>query len=953
MRRNHQVRPGWFVIFVVVLMSLLQTTPSSAADAKLADAEKLRWTGKYAEAMELYIKLQAIPESNFASTIALADCLVQTGQREKAEQQLIALRKAHPKSARVLAELSQLQYTRGDFADATTSANAALKADGDSLLARWILAEIARSTGDLKGADKSYEWFIDYYNAAEEITDPNDLLIIGQAASQFARWRRNSGQFTFLVNTLFPDALKLNENFWPAHVEIGRLFLEKFNQGDAARSFESAFTINSNCADVHVARAELALQRFGLERVKASTDRALEINPQYLPAFHLQADLAFADTRSAEAIEILLEARKLNQQDHGTQGRLAAAYGAVDGLRTPLAGSRMGQIVDAVTDENGKCGEFFYVMAQSFDGLRKFPAAAQYYQEANRRMPQLLGPRAKLGLMYMRLGRETEAAEFLKEAFELDPFNVRVKNMLAVLDVLEGYAVLETEHFIIKFDRGQDEILAKAAAKYLEEDVYPEIVEKLGYAPRDKSLFEFFNRAKNTGGHGWFSARMVGLPYIGTVGACAGKMVAMASPDSMPQSFNWARVLKHEFVHVVNLQQTDYNIPHWFTEALAVWHEQTPRPAEWIKVLAQRQQAGTLLNLDNINHGFIRPSSSDEWTLAYCQAELYAEYMLETYGEDSLAKMLAAYADHLTTRDALQRCFDVEQDKFEAGYTRFVNDLHKQQPAIARAKFRTLRELQKAIEKDPQDADALADIAYAYLARKSLPTARRMAERALKIKPKHQLATYVKARLLISIGDVRPAWELLKAALDRDAPHEKLLGLLAGINLKAKKYEEAADLYHLGAKHSPHPTKWLKALSQVYIASKNEEELVKTLADLAHQERDNAIIRKKLAEMALNSEDFDQAGRWANQALQVTVKDSSLYSLLARASSGKEKHAVAADYWETAVLLEPRRPAWRLELADAYISAKDHPAARRVLEDLLSRDSDYPGARQLLEKLKP
>jgi hypothetical protein len=36
---------------------------------------------------------------------------------------------------------------------------------------------------------------------------------------------------------------------------------------------------------------------------------------------------------------------------------------------------------------------------------------------------------------------------------------------------------------------------------------------------------------------------MVGLPSVGTVGACAGKIVAMASPNEMEQKFNWAQVL--------------------------------------------------------------------------------------------------------------------------------------------------------------------------------------------------------------------------------------------------------------------------------------------------------------------------------------------------------------------------------------------------------------------------
>ena len=54
----------------------------------------------------------------------------------------------------------------------------------------------------------------------------------------------------------------------------------------------------------------------------------------------------------------------------------------------------------------------------------------------------------------------------------------------------------------------------------------------------------------------------MGLPYVGTVAACTGRVIAMASPNDVRSKYNWARVLRHEFVHVVNLQQTSFNIPH-------------------------------------------------------------------------------------------------------------------------------------------------------------------------------------------------------------------------------------------------------------------------------------------------------------------------------------------------------------------------------------------------------
>ena len=93
---------------------------------------------------------------------------------------------------------------------------------------------------------------------------------------------------------------------------------------------------------------------------------------------------------------------------------------------------------------------------------------------------------------------------------------------------------------------------------------------------------------------------MVGLPYLDTVAASTGRIVAMVSPNEphIGHQMNWARVLTHETVHVITLQQTNFDCPHWFTEGLAVWSENAPRPRVWCELLQQRLKKGKLFNLD-------------------------------------------------------------------------------------------------------------------------------------------------------------------------------------------------------------------------------------------------------------------------------------------------------------------------------------------------------------------
>ncbi|MBL8829591.1 MAG: tetratricopeptide repeat protein [Planctomycetaceae bacterium] len=654
-------------LLCVVVVALWGTTHLWGANQALADdaltaARQLWLGGKYAEAQEAYETLK--PDHAVEAALGVARCQVSRGQTADARETLAAAQKQQPDNPALAGLLAQLAFESGQYDECDRLIAAILKTKPDDLLARWLHAERLRLTGKLDEADKAYNSFVEYYND-HDVTEPDDLRLVGLAAAQFARWNKLSDQFTFLVNDLYPDALQQSPHYWPAHYEAGRLYAEKYNEPEARREYQAALKLNPNAAEVYAAVAQLALQRYDLDDALRAAERALEINPQLLDGKLALADVHIANLSFDEARETLEAARPLNPQSEPLLGRLVGVYAILDALPStgPAAGTdtRFTKLLHEAATRNPHCGEFYFALGATFDLARRYPLAARYYRAGVERLPRSPLGYGVLGMTYMRLGEEVEAKRWLDQSFERDPFNVRVSNTLKVLEVLENYAVIETEHFVLKFDRIADEILVRYAARYLEEHVYPDLCQQLQYKPEGKSLFEVFNRAKNTRGHGWFSARMVGLPSIGTVGACAGKMVALASPNDMPQKYNWARVLKHEFVHVLNLQQTDFCIPHWYTEALAVESEGGVRPPTWDAMLARRVPKGETFNLDTINLGFVRPKSGEDWQMAYCQAQLYAQYMRATYGPDATARMLAAYSDHLSTRQAIKRSFAVEQ----------------------------------------------------------------------------------------------------------------------------------------------------------------------------------------------------------------------------------------------------------------------------------------------------
>ena len=170
------------------------------------------------------------------------------------------------------------------------------------------------------------------------------------------------------------------------------------------------------------------------------------------------------------------------------------------------------------------------------------------------------------------------------------------------------------------------------------------------FTPKGPLLIEMFPK------HDDFAVRTIGLPgMIGALGACFGRVVTLDSPRARtPGEFNWGETLWHELAHVITLQMSGNRVPRWLTEGISVYEERRARP-EWGKEsdvsFAQALADGKAIKLDVLNEAFSDPKTI---SLAYYQASLVVDHLVQTYGEPALWKMLRAYGRGLETEDALQ-----------------------------------------------------------------------------------------------------------------------------------------------------------------------------------------------------------------------------------------------------------------------------------------------------------
>jgi tetratricopeptide (TPR) repeat protein len=862
---------------------LVMSVTLAYADGPNLKEARLRWLhGNYEEARSLYEALAKEPQHRILATVGLSRTLQSQGEYDKALEVIDAALRDDAASADLHARRAEILYLRGRVAAALEASEKALASKPVHFLARWIRGQVARDRADFKAADAEFRWFVRTYTERsdkdDDIKDPEELLLVGLAGTENARWHNLSDQFRIILNDVYGDALRNDKVFWPAEYQAGMLLLEKYNRGEALDAFDKALAINPNAAEALVGKGLAALQKYEVKDAEMFAQRALALNPNLPEALRLRADIYLMIGDIPAAVRQLERAAQMNPVDERTLSRSACCR--------YLLGDRRGfeSLEQAVGRVDPKPAVFYHELAQRLEERRQFEGAEKYYKLALDLRPMLPGPRNSLGLLYMRLGREKEALDVLTKAFKADEFNVLVLNSLKVLRHLEKYETLQTEHFQLRFDPQTDRRLAHYMAPYLEE-TYAVLAERFRYRPAGPILVELFDS------HEMFSGRTTALPDLHTIGACTGRVVALASPHAkgIRRPFNWARVLHHELVHIFNLEQTRFQVPHWLTEGLAVTNEGFPRPQQWNQLLRERVAAKQLMDLDTIDLGFVRPQSPLDWQMAYCQSQLYVEYLTSKYGLKSIGELLNAYRDGQDTAKAIASVCRVDKKTFEEGYRTYLDEVVKDLRGGLPTKSMTYSQLQRAYETEPQNVDVAARLAEQYLLRRDRKEARKLADSVLAKKATHPLASYVKARLLQDAGDEEPVRALLEAALDRQSPEPKVLQALGKLYFEARDFSKAAEIYELAHRTEAYESKWMVELVRVYAQAGNKAKQIEMLQKLVTTDADDLDQRKRLAKMLLDAARHGEAERYARQALEIDVRDAEAQEFLHKALLGQNK----------------------------------------------------------------
>jgi tetratricopeptide (TPR) repeat protein len=399
--------------------------------------------------------------------------------------------------------------------------------------------------------------------------------------------------------------------------------------------------------------------------------------------------------------------------------------------------------------------------------------------------------------------------------------------------------------------------------------------------------------------HDDFAVRNVGLPgMIGALGACFGRVVTLDSPRARkPGDFNWGATLWHELAHVVTLQMSKNRVPRWLTEGISVWEEKRARP-EWGREMevsfAHALNEGKILKLDVLNEGFQDPKMI---SLAYYEASLVVEHIVDTYGEPKLHALLRAYGEGFETDQALKEAVGVSIEQLQ---TSFDARLDKQYAAI-RAALKTpeikgkpsVEELQKLAAADPGSFAIQMRLAEALRDRKDYSGAIAALERAAKLIPAangdNNPNTMI-AAVALEQKDTARAIRALEDVLKVDHSDVVSARKLADLVAPLKDDARAEDAYRRLVAIDPFDVQAESALGKLALKKKDSRTAIQAFRSaLASNPPDRAEAFADLADAYLLAGQVADAKKYTLAALEIAPSFERAQDLLLKISDSPQK----------------------------------------------------------------
>jgi tetratricopeptide (TPR) repeat protein len=709
-----------------------------------------------------------------------------------------------------------------------------------------------------------------------------DLLRLGLAARALGRFQDANA---FLRNAAgqAPDDAVIN-TAW------GELFLEKYNNADAVRSFQTALKADESYVPARLGLAHATLNQ-NPPAAKSAAEAVLEINPNSVPAHLLIAELALDDRQRDEARASIRRALEVNP--NSLEARSLDA--AIALLEARTADFEAG--VAGVLEINPTYGDVYRMAGDHLARNYRFDEAVPLTRRALELDPTSTRAYADLGSHLLRTGDEPGARRSLETAFKADPYDVVVFNSLAMLDTVDKFETIRDGDLIVRLHPDEAAVMREQVVPWARQAL-DTLSKHYQFKPTGPILVEMFPK------HDDFAVRTIGLPgFIGALGACFGRVVTLDSPRARPPgTFSWSETLWHEMAHVISLQMSNNRVPRWISEGISVFEERRARP-EWGREselpFVQALDAGKLFKLADLNEGVADPRMA---SISYHQASLVVEHLIDMYGEPALWRMLRAYGKGLETDAAFKEAFNVTLDDVQASFEAAMKKEYA--PMIAALKRpelpdeATVDQLKQLATDNPGSFAVQMRLGQALFEAGNAAAAIEALERASKVLPQangEANPNALIAQIATKQGDTARAIRALEAVVKVDPADVESARTLAQLVAKQGDQARAAAAYGIVAELDPFDVQAQTAVGRHAMQQKDARGAIRAFRSaLAAGPPDRAAAHVELAEAHFLAGQLGDAKRETLAALEIAPAFERAQDLLLKIISAQPAEAGGA-----------------------------------------------------------
>ncbi len=538
-----------------------------------------------------------------------------------------------------------------------------------SLRASRVRAEAMLDGGRIPDAVAALEQAVNLVTGAEPPRDGDELAEGVRCALLLSRWKPESAPSHQRMLELLGKARdELDRVSWRANLVEAMLLYEKDWFEEVSKAVETVLTLNPSCADAYWLYGQMCVDTFDFpraERIAAKLDALSAPSP----SMHAACIRSYVRQRQNEGDAALsqLEAALAAYPS----SRLLLGHRAAS-VATQFDFEQVDRLLDSYVAEASGSPLAHFLVGRAMSGSRQYAQAASYLAKAAEMAPSWAEPTVELGLCEMQAGRDQAATVALERAVKLDPLHKRAANSLTLLRELAGFVSVASDHFVVRCKPGIDELVAREMLGPLE-DIFRRVTGNgpggIDHVPAGRTVVELYPN------HRWFGVRITGMPALHTIAAATGPVIAMEAPREGPGhmgAFDWRRVVQHEYTHTVTLSRTSNRLPHWFTEAGAVYLEDAPRDYSTVRLMTMAFETDRLFDLDTINIMFVRPKRPTDRSQAYAQGHLMYEYIIERFGATSPLRLMDLYAKGVRESAAFKEVLGVDRPEFLASFRQWL-----------------------------------------------------------------------------------------------------------------------------------------------------------------------------------------------------------------------------------------------------------------------------------------